>query len=46
MVSLGLVRSTQDECGAELVSADEIRLIREQWEQDRYTSLLREINIV
>lgn len=35
---------TQEECGVELISADEIRLIREQWEQDKYTSILREIS--
>lgn len=36
---------TQEECGVELISSDEIRLIQEQWEQDKYTSLLREISI-
>jgi hypothetical protein len=36
---------TQGECGVELISSDEIRLIQEQWEQDKYTSLLREISI-
>lgn len=38
--------STQEECKAELISNDEIRLIQEQWEKDRYTSILREISLV
>lgn len=36
---------TQEECGMELISADEIRLIREQWEQDKYTAILRNITV-
>ena len=44
MLLAELVR-TQEECGADLIAADEIRLIHEQWEQDRYTSILRGISV-
>lgn len=44
MLLLDLLQ-TQEECGVELISEDEIRLIREQWEQDKYTSILRDITV-
>jgi DNA sulfur modification protein DndC len=37
---------TQSDCGADLISNDEIRFIEEQWEKDKFTNLLRDISII
>lgn len=37
---------TQEQCGAELISNEEVRMINEQWEKDKFTTLLRDISVV